>query len=83
MVDTSPANLQDFDEPTFETLETQIDRVYAAFEREETPLDKHVYLRGLQDDNEVLFYALLVRHLFELMPMIYTPVVGDACKKIQ
>ncbi|WP_348774529.1 NAD-dependent malic enzyme [Ruegeria atlantica] len=67
--------------PHIETLETQVDRVYAAFEREETSLDKHVYLRGLQDDNEVLFYALLVRHLTEMMPIIYTPVVGDACKK--
>ncbi|WP_170546161.1 NAD-dependent malic enzyme [Ruegeria arenilitoris] len=67
--------------PHIETLETQIDRAYAAFEREETPLDKHVYLRGLQDDNEVLFYALLVRHLSEMMPIIYTPVVGDACKR--
>ncbi|MEW2918405.1 NAD-dependent malic enzyme [Ruegeria sp. ANG10] len=67
--------------PHIETLETQIDRAYATFEREETPLDKHVYLRGLQDDNEVLFYALLVRHLSEMMPIIYTPVVGDACKR--
>ncbi|WP_170416166.1 NAD-dependent malic enzyme [Ruegeria atlantica] len=67
--------------PHIETLETQIDRAYAAFEREETPLEKHVYLRGLQDDNEVLFYALLVRHLSEMMPVIYTPVVGDACKR--
>ncbi|NVO58221.1 NAD-dependent malic enzyme [Rhodobacteraceae bacterium B1Z28] len=67
--------------PHIETLETQLDRAYAAFEREETPLDKHVYLRGLQDDNEVLFYALLVRHLSEMMPIIYTPVVGDACKQ--
>lgn len=67
--------------PHIETLETQVDRVYAAFEREETPLDKYVFLRGLQDDNEVLFYALLVRHLTEMMPIIYTPVVGDACKK--
>ena len=67
--------------PHVETLETQKDRAYAAFEREETPLDKHIYLRGLQDDNEVLFYALLVRHLPEMMPIIYTPVVGDACKQ--
>lgn len=67
--------------PHVETIETQIDRAYAAFEREETPLDKHIYLRGLQDDNEVLFYALLVRHLPEMMPIIYTPVVGDACKQ--
>ncbi|MEM8976987.1 MAG: NAD-dependent malic enzyme [Pseudomonadota bacterium] len=67
--------------PHIETLDTQLERAYAAFEREETPLDKHIYLRGLQDSNEVLFYALLVRHLPEMMPVIYTPVVGDACKK--
>ncbi|MES0885234.1 NAD-dependent malic enzyme [Roseibium sp. SCP14] len=67
--------------PHVETLEDQIDRAYAAFSREETPLDKHIYLRGLQDTNEVLFYALLAKHLPEMMPIIYTPVVGDACKQ--
>ncbi|MEM9630817.1 MAG: NAD-dependent malic enzyme [Pseudomonadota bacterium] len=67
--------------PHVETLQDQIDRAYAAFEREETTLDKHVYLRGLQDSNEVLFYALLAQHLPEMMPIIYTPVVGDACKQ--
>ena len=67
--------------PHVETLEDQIDRAYAAFEREETPLDKHIFLRGLQNNNEVLFYALLEKNLPEMMPIIYTPVVGDACKQ--
>jgi malate dehydrogenase (oxaloacetate-decarboxylating) len=67
--------------PHVETLDDQIDRAYAAFEREETPLDKHIFLRGLQDNNEVLFYALLEKNLPEMMPIIYTPVVGDACKQ--
>ena len=42
---------------------------------------KHIYLRSLQDTNETLFYALLQRHLQEMLPIIYTPVVGQACQR--
>jgi malate dehydrogenase (oxaloacetate-decarboxylating) len=64
--------------PHVTTLEEQIARTYAAFRREPTALAKYTYLRGLQERNEILFYALVERHIVELLPIIYTPTVGDA-----
>jgi malate dehydrogenase (oxaloacetate-decarboxylating) len=66
--------------PRVSTLERQIDRTYASFQREPTPLAKYSNLRSLQERNEILFYALLDRHLPEMLPIIYTPTVGDAVK---
>ena len=63
------------------TLEQQIDRAYGNFERFGSDLDKHIYLRVLQDRNEVLFYALLDKHLEEMMPIIYTPTVAEAVEQ--
>ncbi|MGI9481760.1 MAG: NAD-dependent malic enzyme [Hyphomicrobiales bacterium] len=67
--------------PHIETLDTQVERAYEAYCDRDSGLGKHVFLRALQDTNEALFYALLVRHLKEMMPIIYTPVVGEACQK--
>lgn len=67
--------------PHQQTLEQQMGRTYAAFQREPTPLAKYSNLRALQERNEILFYALLERHLAEMLPIIYTPTVGDAVKK--
>jgi malate dehydrogenase (oxaloacetate-decarboxylating) len=66
--------------PHVGTLGEQIERTYAAFRREPTPLAKYSNLRSLQERNEVLFYALLEQHLAEMLPIIYTPTVGDAVK---
>jgi malate dehydrogenase (oxaloacetate-decarboxylating) len=66
--------------PHQQTLEQQMERTYAAFRREPTPLAKYSNLRALQERNEILFYALLERHLAEMLPIIYTPTVGDAVK---
>jgi malate dehydrogenase (oxaloacetate-decarboxylating) len=63
-----------------ETIEEQLDRSYGAFSHKTTVLEKHIYLRALQDRNEVLFYRFLMEHLEEMMPIIYTPVVGEACQ---
>ncbi len=67
--------------PHVSSLEEQVVRAYANFSHFATPFDKHVYLRVLQDRNEVLFYALLEQHLEEMLPIIYTPTVAEAVQK--
>lgn len=67
--------------PHVDTLEEQIERAYGAFCEEESPLHQHIYLRQLQDTNEVLFYRLLMQHIDEMLPIIYTPTVGLACQR--
>lgn len=67
--------------PHIETLEEQTDRAYRALQAKDTDLERHIYLRALQDTNEVLFYNLVIRHVAEMMPLIYTPVVGEACEQ--
>ena len=67
--------------PATETLDEQADRAYEAFLGYDKPLNRHIYLRQLQDTNEVLFYGLLTRHLEEMLPVVYTPTVGEACRR--
>jgi len=64
-----------------ETIEEQVERCHRQFKNHATDMDKHVYLRNLQDTNETLFYRLLRNHLEELMPIVYTPTVGEACQE--
>lgn len=66
---------------TIETIQEQALRAYAQFARHTTEIDKHIFLRNLQDTNETLFYYLLRSHLKEMLPIIYTPVVGEACER--
>jgi malate dehydrogenase (oxaloacetate-decarboxylating) len=67
--------------PHQETLEEQVTRAYEAYHDKTTDLERHIYLRQLQDSNSTLFYRLLLDHLAELMPIIYTPTVGLACER--
>ena len=67
--------------PAVSSLETQLARCREAYDAKTTDLERHIYLRSLQDRNEVLFYALLERNLEEMMRIIYTPTVGEACQK--
>jgi malate dehydrogenase (oxaloacetate-decarboxylating) len=67
--------------PHVETIQEQATRAYDAYGRKTTDLERHIYLRALQDTNEILFYRLVVDHLVEMMPILYTPVVGDACQQ--
>jgi malate dehydrogenase (oxaloacetate-decarboxylating) len=67
--------------PRVTKLEDQLERVYAGFVKEPTPLAKYSYLRALQERNEILFYALLEGHLEEMLPIVYTPTVGEAVQK--
>ena len=66
--------------PTISTLEEQVARRLQALRQLPNDFDRYVFLRGLQDSNEVLFYALLVRNLEELLPLVYTPTVGVGCQ---
>ncbi|WP_434525354.1 NAD-dependent malic enzyme [Photorhabdus asymbiotica] len=63
-----------------ETIEEQAERAYRQYLDFENDADKHIYLRNIQDTNETLFYRLLDAHLNEMMPIIYTPTVGEACE---
>jgi malate dehydrogenase (oxaloacetate-decarboxylating) len=65
--------------PVIETLEQQRVRAYEAYKRKGEDLERHIFLRALQDTNETLFYALLYRHIAEMAPIIYTPVVAQGC----
>src|SRR5882672_7429069 len=67
--------------PQVESLDEQVVRAYEAYQRKKDDLERHVYLRALQDTNEVLFYRLLLDHIEEMTPMVYTPVVGLACQQ--
>ena len=74
-------NLSGLLPPLIETIEEQVDRAYGQFSAFKNSLDKHVYLRRIQDMNETLYYSLIQAHLEEMMPIIYTPTVGEACEK--
>jgi malate dehydrogenase (oxaloacetate-decarboxylating) len=67
--------------PAVETLDEQVARAYDAFHGYDKPLNRHIYLRQLQDTNEVLFYRLVTEYLEELLPIVYTPTVGEACQR--
>jgi malate dehydrogenase (oxaloacetate-decarboxylating) len=67
--------------PAVKTLEEQAARVYAQYHAEPDDLSKHRYLTALRDRNEVLFYAVLSLHLREMLPIIYTPTVGEAIER--
>ena len=64
-----------------ETIEEQASRAYDQFKSFSNDLDKHIYLRNIQDTNETLFYRLVQNHIAEMMPIIYTPTVGLACER--
>lgn len=68
--------------PLVATLDEQVSRRLQAFRQLASDFEQYVFLRGLQDSNEILFYALLVRHIEELLPVVYTPTVGLGCQAL-
>ncbi|WP_414829529.1 NAD-dependent malic enzyme [Alteromonas sp. H39] len=67
--------------PRYETIEEQVERAYMQYSTFDDALNKHIYLRAIQDNNETLFYRLVQKYIDEMMPIIYTPTVGDACEQ--
>ncbi len=67
--------------PRYESIEEQAARAYMQYSSFEEPINKHIYLRVVQDNNETLFHRLLQNHIEEMLPIIYTPTVGDACER--
>jgi malate dehydrogenase (oxaloacetate-decarboxylating) len=63
------------------TVDEQLTRVYENYQRKSNDLERYIFLAALQDRNETLFYRLLEKHITEMMPIIYTPTVGDGCRR--
>lgn len=64
-----------------ETLEEQIKRCYKQYSSYKSLMQKNIYLHSLHQTNEVLFYRLVKEHVAEMMPVLYTPIVGNAVKE--
>jgi len=67
--------------PHIATLDYQVKRRLDAFRKLGSDIQKYIFLRGLQDTNETLFYALLTQNIEEMMPIVYTPTVGLGCQQ--
>lgn len=66
--------------PRILTQEQQVEKVLENFRGLTTDIERHIYLISLQDRNERLFYRVVMDHIEEMMPIIYTPTVGEACQ---
>lgn len=67
--------------PRVFTLEAQVERILENYGKKPNNLEKYIFLMGLSDRNETLFYRTLIDHLEEMMPIVYTPTVGQACQE--
>ncbi len=74
-------NLEGLLPHVIETIEEQASRAYDQYTNFTNDLDRHIYLRNIQDTNETLYYRLVQNHITEMMPIIYTPTVGMACER--
>lgn len=66
--------------PVVVSADNQVKRCLEIIRSKATDLDRYIYLATLQDYNETLFYKVVTQNVVEMMPLIYTPVVGSACQ---
>jgi malate dehydrogenase (oxaloacetate-decarboxylating)(NADP+) len=67
--------------PKVTTIERQMERVLTNFNRKESPLERYIHLISLMDRNETLFYRTVLDNIERMLPIIYTPTVGEACQQ--
>lgn len=67
--------------PKVSNMEEQIDRLYSNYQKQQNDIFKYQFLRATQERSEILFYALLERHLEEMVPIVYTPTIGLAVQQ--
>jgi malate dehydrogenase (oxaloacetate-decarboxylating)(NADP+) len=67
--------------PVVQSIEVQVMRVLENFRRKSNDIEKYLFMIGLQDRNKTLFYRLVIDYIEEMMPVIYTPTVGQACQE--
>jgi malate dehydrogenase (oxaloacetate-decarboxylating) len=67
--------------PAVSTIRKQLQRTYENYHALTNDLDRFIYLGSLHDRNEVLFYRLVLDHIEDMLPIVYTPVVGEACQR--
>lgn len=65
-----------------ESMETQILRVQGQVDNLNKPINKYIYLTGLLDTNETLFFKTIISDPAKFMPLVYTPTVGEACQRL-
>jgi len=67
--------------PHMGNLDYQCERRKRVFDKISSPFSRYNFMRGLQDSTETLFYALIQRHVEEMLPVVYTPAVGEGCQR--
>ena len=73
--------LHGFLPPRLATQQQQVQRILQSIRGAGTDLDRYIALTALQDRNEHLFYRTVMDHVAEMLPILYTPTVGEACKR--
>jgi malate dehydrogenase (oxaloacetate-decarboxylating)(NADP+) len=67
--------------PRVHTLDEQVERVLGNIRKKPNDIERYIFLQALQERNETLFYRVVIEHIEEMMPLIYTPTVGQACQE--